>query len=151
VVSNSLPIWLSINRLFPVFPSFLVPDNVRPPYATAHVLPESQRALQGAVHFDRRSTGTQLVSEKVRVTLYGVRNDTALDYVKEVNLFTILKEAMGVMNMPVVRDEKRTQSELTVIAMKKSVEFEINYYQRRVNDLARQLILKVIPSYTFGV
>lgn len=151
VVSNSLPIWLSINRLFPVFPSYLVPDNMQPPYAAVHVEPSSQHALQGAPHFDRRSTSTQLVFEQVKVTLYGVRNDMALDYLKEVELFTVLKGMMGVTNMPIIRDEKRTQVELAAIAMKKSVLFDVNYYQYRVNDLARQLILKVIPSYTFGM
>ena len=55
----------------------------------------------------------------------------------------------GIMNQPVVRDEKRTQSEINAIAMKKTVEFQIDYNQTRVNDLARQLIKKVVPTYVF--
>lgn len=147
VVSNSLPVWLSLNKLFPVFPSFLVPDNLPPPYAVAHVIPDSLRALQAAPHYDMRSTATQLVSERVKVTLYGVRNDMALDFIKEVNWFSEFTNVIGMMNMPLVRDEKRTQVELAAISMKKSVEFEISYYQRRVNDLAVQTILKCVPSF----
>jgi hypothetical protein len=42
------------------------------------------------------------------------------------------------------------QSEMNVIAMKKSIVYEINYYQERVRDIARQLILHVIPNYYVG-
>ena len=51
------------------------------------------------------------------------------------------------MNMPVVRDEKRIQSELNAIAQKKSLTFEVSYYQNRMNDIARQLILSAVPSF----
>jgi len=51
--------------------------------------------------------------------------------------------------MPIIRDEVRTQSELNVRGMKKSIEFEISYYQSVAQDIARQLILSSIPTYTF--
>ena len=39
IVTNSLPIWLSQNSFAPVYPSFIVPANVVPPYITAHIEP----------------------------------------------------------------------------------------------------------------
>lgn len=50
------------------------------------------------------------------------------------------------MNIPVVQDERVTQNELNIIAMRKTIKFKINYYQQRMRNLARQLITSAIPS-----
>lgn len=147
VTSNSLPIWLGLNKFMPVYPSFLVPSNLQPPYASAHILPESTKALQSAPSFDGNLSHYQLVSETVKLTIYGLRNFNALDFQDYIFQYSLDTDIMGIMNMPVMRDEKRTQSELSVIGMKKSFELEISYYQTRVNNLARQLILSAIPNY----
>jgi hypothetical protein len=86
----------------------------------------------------------------VRITLYGTRNFSALDFVDCVNQYSLDTDLIGIMNLPTVRDEKRTQSELSTIAMKKSVEFVVSYYQQRANDVARQIILSAIPSFFVG-
>ena len=52
------------------------------------------------------------------------------------------------MNMPIMRDEKRGQMELQAIAMKKTIEIDVSYYQARINDIARQLIESCIVQYT---
>ena len=158
VISNSLPIWLSLNGYLPLYPSFgnssvmlypsfALPDNLSPPYAAVHIVPESTSALQSAPYLDATLSHTQLVEERVRVTLYGLRNNAALDFVDCVSQFTVDTGDMGIMNMPVVRDEKRTQAELAILAMKKAAEFRVNYYQERANAIGRQLILKAIPTF----
>ena len=48
VVSNSLPIWLRLNSLFPVYPAMLVPDNKRPPYAVINIGEEDTTPMQAA-------------------------------------------------------------------------------------------------------
>lgn len=159
IVSNSLPIWLSLlnpylpvlglgGLNFPVYPSFLVDQNIRPPYAAVHVYPESTDAIAGAAYFDRVSSQDQLVKERVRVTLYGFNNVAALDFINYVVQYCFYSEVMGVSNSPVPRDEKRTQVELGVLAQKKTVEFEVNYYQRATRDIARQLILSAFATVT---
>lgn len=162
VVSNSLPVWLAIQQppayvpynyppSFPVFPSFAVPENQPPPYGVIHNVPDSLRALQAAPLLNyKTSTHYQLMSEKVRITLYGVRNDQALDYLDYVNNYSLFTDNIGIMNMPGVRDEKKTQSELNTLAQKKVVEFEVSFYQVRVNIVARQLIKHCIPNYYIG-
>src|SRR6202012_3696829 len=51
VVSNSLPIWLSLNKFFPLYPSMLVPDNIDPPYAAVNIGEEDTTPMQsGATH-----------------------------------------------------------------------------------------------------
>lgn len=147
VTSNSLPLWLTLNALMPVYPSFLIPDNIVPPYAAVHILPESTRALQAAPSFDVHLTHMQLVTERVRVTIYGSRNNNALDFQDYVFQYSLNTDNMGIMNMPVIRDEKRIQNEISVVAMKKSIEFDISYYQSRVNAVSRQLILAAIQTY----
>lgn len=147
VVSNSLPIWLALNAFMPVYPSFLVDSNVSPPYASVHIGPDDTEAVQAVPSQDRMSNHWQLVSDRVRVTLYGMRNFNALDYLDYVLDYMLNGDVMGLMNMPVVRDEKRTQAEITVLAQKKSILFQVSYYQSRIRDLARQLILSCIPTF----
>lgn len=159
VVSNSLPIWLGLNQayqypfyppreVFPLYPSFAVPANVEPPWGAVHVDPDETEVLAAAPSIGQTSSHEQLARDVVRVTLYGLRNAAAIDFVDAVNNFTFNNPGlMGLMNSPVVRDEKRTQRELNTLSMKKTVVFEVSYLQQRVNDFALQHIKKVVPSY----
>lgn len=146
VVSNSLPIWLALNQYMPVFPSFLLPPNTLPPYATVHIAPETTGALSAAPLIDGTGSHFQLASERVKVTIYGLRNFNAMDYLDYVLQYSLDSDAIGIMNIPTVRDEKRTQLEFATLAQKKSVEFEINYYQTRARDIARQLITAAVAT-----
>jgi hypothetical protein len=161
IVSNSLPIWLSLNGYTPIntgvgvanpvmmFPSFLVPQNIQPPWASVDIQTDGANgALQADATVDSVGSQFQLVTERVKITLYGLRNDEALTFIQCVKQYSLSFETMGIMNMPAVRDEKRTQSELSTIAQKKTVEFEINYYQSTVRAIARQLIHKAQASIT---
>ena len=147
VTSNSLPIWLALTEFMPVYPSHVVPTNILPPYASIHIDPASTRAMQSAPMLDQTLTHTQLVRENVKITIYGLRNFNALDFQDYILQYSIDSDAIGIMNIPVIRDEKRTQSEISILAMKKSIEFEVNYYQSRAQNIARQLILSVIPTF----
>jgi hypothetical protein len=141
VVSNSLPIWLQFNQLFPVFPSFLVPDNLAPPYASVHIGEEDTSPLQSGATHDASGSRWQLAKDVVRVTTYGVRNADIMDWLDMVDTYTLENPGvMGVMNSPVPRDAKRGQTEISAIAQKKVITFEANYYQARVRTVARQLI-----------
>lgn len=141
VVSNSLPIWLQLNQLFPVYPSYLIPDNLQPPYAAISIDENSTTTLQSMPYFDSSGTRWQLTKDRVEVTTYGVRNDRILDWIDSVQAFCLNNpQIAGIMNSPIPRDGKRTQVEISAIAQKKVIEFDINYYQSRVNSLAIQLI-----------
>ncbi|KWN80867.1 hypothetical protein WM24_23830 [Burkholderia ubonensis] len=151
VVSNSLPVWLTLNQFFPVYPSFLVPENVEPIFASVHIEPSETAAIQMAPWLDSQSSHFQLVQDSVTITMYGTRNFNALDFVDYVNQYTLNNDGViGISNLPVMLDEKRTQEELNVIAMKKSITYEVNYYQTRMNNIARQLILSCIPTFYAG-
>ena len=158
IVSNSLPAWLALNGYVPfygfgnpslrLYPSFLVPNNLTPPYAAVHVAPETTRGLASAPRLDpKTSSHNQLCAETVRITLWGTRNDDALDFVDCVNQYSLDVAAFGIMNVPVVRDEKRTQAEIGAVAMKKVVEFEVSYVQSRINDIAQQFISRAVPNF----
>jgi hypothetical protein len=158
VVSNSLPAWLGLNSYAPfygvappaglvLFPSFLTPHNERPPFGAVHIPPEGTRALASAPRLGRRYSHSQLCADMVRVTLWGARNADAMDFVDSVYQYTLDGGRFGIMNMPVVRDEKRIQSELGTIAMKKTIEFEVSYLQHHMRDVARQLIERAIVGF----
>ncbi len=164
VVSNSLPLWLALNGYAPayvtdgsafanpvtLYPSFLTVPDLVPPYAAVHIGDEDTRPLQAVPTVDQDRNHWQLVSDRVRVTLYGLQNNAALDFVDCVMQYSLDTDNFGVMNMPVVRDAKRPQNELNAIAMKKTVEFEVSYYQARVAQVARQLILSAVPTFITG-
>jgi hypothetical protein len=151
VVSNSLPVWLTLNSLFPLYPSFLVPDNITPPYASVHIGDADTTPIQAWAQTGSDGSRYQLVKDIVRITTYGVRKDAMLDFLELVGQFTLDNPSvMGLMNSPVPRDAKRGQTEFSIIAQKKIITFDVNYYQSVVHNFARQLILKafvnVIPA-----
>lgn len=141
IVSNSLPIWLTLNQYFPMYPSYLVGQNIAPPYAAVDIDPRSTQALQSFPLITLDSSHYQLAKETVKITIYGTRNYNALDFQDYVFQYSLNTDNIGILNMPIIQDEKVTQSEFGIIAMKKSITFDVSYYQSRVQDIARQLIL----------
>jgi hypothetical protein len=159
IVSNSLPIWLSLvgysppyaggfNNALPLYPSFLVPDNLAPPYGVVHIEPSRTESLQSASAFGPTLSQAQLAVDRVRVTLYGLTNDAALSFLSMVEQYCYDYAVMGLMNMPTVRDDKRTQVELGVLAMKKMIDFDVSYNQATARDVARQYIEKCVVGYS---
>ena len=157
VVSNSLPIWLSMRNYSPpypgfgnaidLYPSFAVPDNLPPPYAAIHIPPAATLPLQAFASLGPSLSHAQLVQDRVQITTYGLNNDAALSFVDFVCQFSNDLDTLGIMNMPVFRDEKKTQSELGILAMKKTIEFEVSYYQSAARSAARQMISSALVSY----
>jgi hypothetical protein len=147
VVSNSLPIWLTLNTdafgnaLFPVYPSYLIPDNTMPPYAAVHIGEDDTSTLTAAPWQMADGSRWQLAKDRVRVTLYGVRNNQVMDWLDGVMAFSINNpNVMGLMQVPVPRDAKKGQTEMNVIAQKKIVEFDVSYYQQRIQALTAKYI-----------
>jgi hypothetical protein len=177
IVGDSLPIWLGLTKYGPVYPSFLVPANVEPPYVVAHIPPESTEPLQafatfdpgplvdevGAVNMGAVDTmpvnagqfgapgaaplqwlpSSQLLRERVRLTLYGFNNQTAIQYLQYLFDYSLNTDAFGVMNMPAIRDEKRVQADIMALAQKKTIDLEISYYQATAMAVALRLIAAV--------
>ncbi|MGN5575736.1 hypothetical protein [Enterobacter sp. Lyrl_3] len=145
VVSNSLPIWLTLSDFMPMYPAMLSVQNLAPPYATVKC--GEPIPVAGAFYLDDKQNQYQLVSEDVTITVTGLRNAAVEDFLLYVQQYTLSEQAeMGVMNIPVVQDERVTQNELNIIAMRKKVKFKVNYYQQRMRNVARKLITSAIPS-----
>ena len=60
--------------------------------------------------------------------------------------YSLNTDNIGMLNMPVIQDEKVTQPEFGVIAMKKTITFEVSYYQQNIRNVARQLIEHALIS-----
>jgi len=158
VVSNSLPIWLSFNNYVPpymgfsnttltLFPSFAVPDNAAPPYAAVHIEPASTTAIQPTPWYDSGLSPWQLGHDTVRITFYGLRNPDVMNFRDCVLQYSRDTSNIGMMGMPTIRDEKRTQVEASILAEKKTITFDVSYYQTTANAIARQLILSTQQTY----
>lgn len=145
---NSMPLWLALSQYMTLYPAMLLPSNIAPPYAAIDI--SDTKVLQAAPSIGSDSTSNQLCSEKVKITIYGLRNDTAIDFHNYILNYSLNYDTFGIMNMPTIREEKRGQSELGILAQKKVIEYEISYNQYRAATTARQLILHALPQYIFN-
>jgi hypothetical protein len=158
IVSNSLPIWLSMNQVVKrpwinfvlpcqLFPARLSPQNLKPPYGTVNVLETT--ALQASPRLSKNLSHSQLCEDRVQITLWGLRNFNAMDFVDFVNEFIGNSRVIGLLNMPAMVDDKRHQTELLTLAQKKTIEYQVSYNQEQARNISRQLILHCIPSFIF--
>ena len=179
IVSNSLPIWLLQTTYqswtsagvttvtVPVYPSFLVPDNVVPPYVVAHVEPTGTANFGNFPVYGAPTlvpgpgspfytlSASQLSRDEVDFTLYGFTNLQAWEYLVALQQFSFTgpgeAPTFGFANVPAIADAKRTQVELATVAMKKTFHVSANYYQGTANAYAYRYILNVLtPSVTVG-
>lgn len=144
IISNSTPIWLALKQFATVYPSFLVPSNLNPPYIAADVRSTTPLQVAPLVYDGVRY---QLAQDSVRVTLYGFSNQKALDFVDFVVEKALYGDEFGVTNIPIISDAKSNQVEINALAKKKTVDFDVNYYQATTRDISRKLIKDVIFNY----
>lgn len=156
IVSNSLPIWLAQTTFetttIPVYASYLVPANVVPPYVTVHIEPSLTEVPSFPIDVWpgnpspltalQPMPSTQLAKDRVRLTLYGFTSQQAIQYFHALIEYSLNTDNFGFGNSPAIRDEKRTQTELGVIAMKKTIEIDAWYFQSTADAIARRLILE---------
>lgn len=159
IVSNSLPAWLSLINYNPIwlttgnpgitlYPSFLVPNNLAPPYGAVHIPPDGTRSVQLAPLISINSSHNVLAQDRVRVTLYGCDNAMATSFQDLVTQYSRDTSNIGLMGPAYIVDEKRTQPALTVLAQKKTIQFDVSYNQQQMRNVARQLIEKCIITFT---
>jgi hypothetical protein len=159
IVSNSLPAFLAINRyapLYPVlipfpsitlYPSFLSGLNLRPPFGTVHIEPDSTVALQMAPAFDDTMSSLQLAQDRVTITLYGATNRMAQDFLAALYQYTLDTELFGIAGvMGVIRDDKKFQTEMLVLAERKHIILDVSYNQFAMRQIARQLITEAFAK-----
>jgi len=148
VVSNSLPIWLYMQIYVPpypgfvcpfvLYPSYLVDDNLPPPFGAVHI--QDTLAMEMSPYLGPRLQSSQLCRERVRVHTYGVDNENIITFVNFVAQYSRDWMYLGLSESPAIRDIKDPQPEFKILAQSKRIEFEINYNQVVSRDLARQLI-----------
>jgi hypothetical protein len=155
IVSNSLPIWLNLPNYvppypgfkcaIPLYPSYLVDDNLPPPFGSIHI--EKTTALASSPSFDPRMSSDQLCRDEVIVHLYGCDNLVAQDFLAFVEQYSSDWGNIGLANMPVIDDQKHIQTEFKIISQRKRISFDVNYLQSASRDIARQLIEHVKVNY----
>ena len=146
IVSNSLPYWLALSTpSIPVYPSFLSPKNLTPPYVTADI--KQTEGIAGYPLYNDNLDQGQLVTDTIEFTMYGLNNDAALDFQLAV-LSNSENGEYGIQNVPVPVDVKVNQTEFQVIAQKKTMTVQVDYYQYRTRQFARRLITKATIKLT---
>jgi hypothetical protein len=155
VVSNSLPIWLYMSGYVPpypgftcpfrLYPSYLVDDNLVPPFGSVHIedsIPLAQVPILG-----RTLEATQLCRDKVLVHVYGANNQMISDFREFVNQYSRDWNTIGMAMSGAIVDHKHTQSEFQILSQRKSIRFSVNYLQSVSRNVARQFIEHVKVQY----
>lgn len=161
VTSNSLALWIAINSYtlppiytglptgFTLYPADLVPPNMSPPYGVVKV--EDTRPLQAVPSYRGGTIGTdQLDADRVRITLNGLQHNAGIDVLNAILAYSLYSDRFGLMNSPTVMDGSRKEASLQAVGLQKFILFEVSFLQSRVNDVARALIKKAVPSYQVG-
>jgi hypothetical protein len=149
VVSDSLPIFLSLssyvppyptfNCPFPLYPSYLVDDNLPPPFGAVHI--EETITLAMTPYLGPRTQSAHLCRDKVKIHLYGLNNEEASNFLIMLENYSRDWMTIGLASSPHIRDEKSVQTEMKIIAKHKTIDLDVNYLQSVSRDIARQFIL----------
>lgn len=154
VVSNSLPLWLMMNQYAPVYPSNLVPQNLPPPYIAVHIPPGSTDAFSMQPWIDARTGSSwQLSRDTVKFTLYGLQNDAAIDFQNYILNGSLDDDSgYGILGtrLGAVQDEKQTQPEMQILAQRKTLQYDVSYYQARIQAMALQYIEHAMIALTIS-
>lgn len=162
IVSNSLPAWLAFNYYNPpwpvpvprpnimFYPSFLVPVNLTLPYGVIHIDPAGTEVWQTMPTLRSQTQQSALAKDRVRITLYGLTDLMAENYLYSLLQYSFDTEVFGILNIPAVRDEKEAQAELHTLAKKKRIDFEVSYVHDTVRDFGRQLITSAAALVQVG-
>jgi hypothetical protein len=172
IVSNSLPIWLGLPSqaaayapfgYAPIYPSFLVPDNVVPPYIAVHIDPAQTITQQAMPYFDWSARSNpngdpsplyevpsfQLMRDTVKLIFYGFTNQQAIQFNAALMDYSVNSDDFGFGNSPAIVDDKRTQVEIAALAMKKTYVIQASYNSGTSDAIARRLILEAgFSSFT---
>ncbi|HHT8991147.1 TPA: hypothetical protein ACT5B2_000119 [Burkholderia cenocepacia] len=170
ILSNSIPIWLSLTgplSMLPgyddkvlVYPEYLVAENQVPPYIAVEILETTNieplphkvafEVVDGTGNSTYRERMSQLKRDKVQLHLYGFDDDRAMSYVDY--LMTFFQNqgnvTMGLMLGPELKDVPILQSEYNIRGQKKTIDFEVSYQTVKALEFSITLILKAQPNFT---
>jgi hypothetical protein len=147
IVSNSLPIWLSLStQQIPIYPSFLSPANLSPPFITVDIR-DTKGLTLSPLYAANTGSQTQFCSEEVYFTAWGLNNGAIMNF-QQMILQSSLKGAFGFGGAFIPVDEKHIQPEFYLISQKKTMKLQINYYQSSTRDIAQKLIQSAMVNYT---
>jgi hypothetical protein len=154
IMSNGIPFFLSAFALgytgtAPIYPSHLSPTNIAPPYVS--VSSNNTRSVLNTYHVNQNGDIDNLVFETIVVTIYGNGNDEAFKFLHGMRDYRVDTEAFGVLNNPTIVDAFKPQSDLNVIAQKKTITFEINYRQSALAIENRKIISECIANISVNM
>ncbi|WP_244143033.1 hypothetical protein [Burkholderia multivorans] len=169
ILSNSIPIWLSLtgplsavpgyDQPLAVFGEYLVAANQQPPYIaveiqeTTSIEPQPRKytfeddTVNPPVY---REFMSQLKRDRVLLHLYGFDSDHAMAYIDYLMTFFLNQgnTVMGLMSGPNMKDVPIIQSEYNIRGPKKTIELEVSYQTFKALDYAITLLRKAQPNFT---
>lgn len=146
IVSNSLPVWLDIDPTIDIYPSYLIPTNLPPPYIAVDI--DNTESITAGFTIDNDGNFDNPQKEKVSLTFFGFNKRKAAEFLNTVNQYCLATDEIGIINTPVVNDEKAPQSDFNIIAQKKKAVFLVNYRLNVMEMVVRRLLAKATITIT---
>ena len=146
IVSNSLPVWLDIDATIDIYPSYLIPTNLPPPYIAVDI--DNTESITAGFTIDNYVNFDRPQKEKVSLTFFGFNRRKAAEFLNTVNQYCMSTDEIGIINTPVVNDEKAPQSDFNVIAQKKKAVFWVNYRLSVMDLVVRRMLAKATITIT---
>jgi hypothetical protein len=129
-----------------IYPAFLAPANIAPPYATVQVDRSDNLAPVAWQDIDSNPYG--LASDDVRITMFGLTNNQAWLFKDALVQFCADAGVIGLQEIGAIVDERATQSDFLIVGQKKTLKMKVSYTQAAVIDFARQQFTAVTTAYT---
>jgi hypothetical protein len=145
IVTNCIPIFITLNQQVQIYPAFLAPTNLKPPYATIEV--KDTRGIAAGQSYNPFEDSSLLSWDKVELTIYGLRKKQLSDFLKYLENQQLVTEAFGMYWLPSVQNENVPQSEINVLTNKKVLNFDVSYTFNAVRSQAEAFIRSVTVDF----
>lgn len=145
IVTNSIPLFLTLNDIVQIYPAFLVPTNLKPPYATIEVK-ESKGIAAGATYNEFEDS--RLAQwDRIELNIYGLRKKQLSDFLKYLETKQLETHAFGLYWLPSIQNQNIPQSEVNVLTNKKVLTFDVNYVIEDVRNNATAFIESIFVGF----
>jgi len=145
IVTNCIPVFITLNEQVQIYPAFLAPTNLKPPYATIEV--KDTRGIAAGQSYNPFEDSGMLQWDKVELTIYGLRKKQLSDFLKYLENQQLVTEAFGMYWLPSVQNENVPQSEINVLTNKKVLNFDVNYTFDAVRSQAEAFIRSITVDF----
>jgi len=145
VITNCIPLFIALNDQVQIYPAFLNPTNLKPPYATIEV--KQTTGVAAGITFNEFDDSKLMQWDKVELSIFGLRKKQLSDFLKYLTTKQLETEAFGIYWLPSIQNENIPQSEVNILTNKKVLSFDVNYVIEDIRNAATAFIENIFVDF----